>query len=134
MDDIIFKTTLLVMFIAFPLFYIASGLVNTVRYLKAADNNEKVFSIRRSVSTANSALLIWCLLLLIGYCILNYTTVGRLYDDLETEIWFFFPLVIIVILLLFKRIRGAVFAWLFFVACITTGWIFFITFFKLSLF
>ena len=123
------------MLIVFPLFYITISSVNIIRYFKLRHDKERIYQIHRSVNTVNIVLMIWCLLFLIGYFLTSYIVQGILVApaDIEIDVWFFAPLVVTIILLLFKKIRRAVFAWIFFTACITTGWILFITFIQLSL-
>jgi hypothetical protein len=133
MDDIIYKTAFIIMLVAFPIFYLTISIINVVRYLKSKSEKIKLQMIHRSVSITNTALMIWSLLMIFIYASINYFTENKAYNNLELDAWFFIPLVVTVVLLLFKRIRSAVFAWLFFISCIAIGWAFFITFFKLSL-
>lgn len=132
-EDILYKTLFILMLIAFPLFYIITGIVNIIRYIKLKKDRMSIHSVHKSVNAVNTALLAWCLICMIIYTSINYITGGNFFYDIEVDVWFYFPLLVTILLLLFRRIRKYVFAWLFFTSCIITGWIFFITFFQLSL-
>lgn len=132
-EDILYKTLFILMLVAFPLFYLVTGVINIIRYFRHRKNAEIITKIHKLSNLANLCLIIWCFLCLIIYTVIAFITNGELFYDIEVELWFYAPLLITMLLLLFRPIRKSVFAWIFFSGSIATGWILYITFLQLSL-
>lgn len=132
-EDILYKTLFILMLVAFPLFYLVTSIVNVIRYFRFRKKTESLSGIYRLTNIVNISLIIWSLLCIIIYATIAFITNGKLYYDIEVESWFYIPLLITILLLLFPTIRKSVFSWLFFTGCIVTGWIFYITFLQLSI-
>lgn len=129
-EDILYKAVFIIMLIAFPLFYLISSTINLILYFK---KRNKPAEKKVSSAAINISLMCWCSLLIVVYAVTSYISNNSLFSEQQVDIWFYIPLVITVVALLFKRIRRSVFSCIFFVSIITIGWIIYITFFQLSL-
>jgi len=132
-EDVLYKIIFSIMLIAFPLVYLSTGIINIVRYFRVKKNSLSSDKIHRLTVIANLSLIVWCLLSIIIYAIAIFVSNGEIFYDMEIEIWFYLPLLITIVLLLFRGIRKSVFAWIFFTVSIVTGWILYVTFLQLSL-
>ena len=112
-EDILYKTVFVIMLIVFPLFYLVSNLVAAIRFFKFKNDTVHMNGLHKWVNTTNVLLLIWCLVNIIIYISINYFSVGKILSDKEVDVWFYIPLIISVLLLLFKKIRRSVFSWIF---------------------